>query len=110
MSAARRCTLRVAARVSAARVIPTGPWKPLPSSFRPQVGARPASILMSLEGTINPMKIYPAYWDLKRQPIEEQIGAGGGVPADPDLIDELAVDLQDLADTLNAVKARNSTN
>ena len=34
----------------------------------------------------------------------EQIGAGGGVPADPDLIDELAVDLKSLADTLNALR------
>ena len=36
----------------------------------------------------------------------EQIGAGGGVPADPDLIDELAVDLQALADTLDAIRMK----
>jgi N-acyl-D-amino-acid deacylase len=41
--------------------------------FRPQIGARPASILMSLQGTINPMKIYPAYREIKNLPIQEQV-------------------------------------
>ena len=42
-------------------------------SIRPQVGARPASILMSLDGTINPMKIFPSYREVMREPIEDQI-------------------------------------
>jgi len=42
-------------------------------SWRPQVGARPASILMSLRGTLNPMSIYPAYSEIRDLPIEEQI-------------------------------------
>jgi N-acyl-D-amino-acid deacylase len=42
-------------------------------SLRPQVGARPASILMSLEGTVNPMKIYPTYREFMGLPISEQI-------------------------------------
>lgn len=42
-------------------------------SLRPQVGARPASILMSLEGTINPMKIFPTYREIMREPIEDQV-------------------------------------
>ena len=29
--------------------------------IRPQVGARPASVLMSLDGTLNPMRQFPAY-------------------------------------------------
>jgi N-acyl-D-aspartate/D-glutamate deacylase len=41
--------------------------------WRPQVGARPASILMSLEGTINPMKIYPAYREIMDRPLDEQV-------------------------------------
>jgi N-acyl-D-aspartate/D-glutamate deacylase len=41
--------------------------------LRPQVGARPASILMTLEGTINPMKIYPAYREIMRRPLQEQV-------------------------------------
>ncbi len=42
-------------------------------SIRPQVGARPASILMSLDGTINPMKIFPTYREIMREPLEDQI-------------------------------------
>ncbi|MCZ6890160.1 MAG: amidohydrolase family protein [Gammaproteobacteria bacterium] len=41
--------------------------------MRPQVGARPASILMSLEGTINPMRIYPAYKEIASRPLEERV-------------------------------------
>jgi N-acyl-D-aspartate/D-glutamate deacylase len=41
--------------------------------WRPQVGARPASILMMLEGTINPMKPYPSYREIMDRPIEEQV-------------------------------------
>ncbi len=40
--------------------------------IRPQVGARPASILMSLEGTVNPMRQFPAYQDIRALPLEEQ--------------------------------------
>ena len=36
----------------------------------------------------------------------EQIGAGGVVPVDSELIDELADDLQALADTLDAIRLR----
>ncbi len=39
---------------------------------RPQVGARPASVLMSLDGTLNPMRQFPAYRDIQHLPIEEQ--------------------------------------
>ena len=42
-------------------------------NIRPQVGARPASILMSLDGTINPMKIFPTYRAIMNLPIAEQI-------------------------------------
>jgi len=41
--------------------------------LRPQIGARPASILMSLEGTINPLAIYPSYKAIRSLPIEEQV-------------------------------------
>ena len=40
--------------------------------LRPQVGARPASILMTLEGTINPMRQFPAYREIHNQPIEQR--------------------------------------
>lgn len=39
---------------------------------RPQVGARPASILMSLEGTVNPMRQFPSYATIRHLPIAEQ--------------------------------------
>ena len=39
---------------------------------RPQVGARPASILMTLEGTINPMRQFPAYREIQHLSILEQ--------------------------------------
>ncbi len=41
--------------------------------LRPQVGARPASILMSLDGTINPLAIYPSYKAIRSLPLDEQI-------------------------------------
>ena len=41
-------------------------------SIRPQVGARPASILMTLEGTINPMRQFPAYREIQSLPLEQQ--------------------------------------
>ncbi len=41
-------------------------------NWRPQVGARPASILMMLEGTINPMKRYPSYRAIMGLPVDEQ--------------------------------------
>ncbi|MEM9621194.1 MAG: amidohydrolase family protein [Pseudomonadota bacterium] len=37
--------------------------------IRPQVGARPASILMTLEGTINPMRQHAAYREIADQPL-----------------------------------------
>ena len=40
--------------------------------IRPQVGARPASILMTLDGTINPMRQFPAYREIQDLPIEQQ--------------------------------------
>jgi len=40
--------------------------------LRPQVGARPASILMSLEGTINPMRQFAAYREIHDQPLAER--------------------------------------
>ncbi|MDA1075592.1 MAG: amidohydrolase family protein [Proteobacteria bacterium] len=41
-------------------------------NLRPQVGARPASILMTLDGTINPMKQFPAYREIQDRPLAEQ--------------------------------------
>ncbi|MEM7218520.1 MAG: amidohydrolase family protein [Pseudomonadota bacterium] len=41
-------------------------------SVRPQVGARPASILMTLDGTINPMRQFPAYREIQDRPLEER--------------------------------------
>lgn len=40
--------------------------------IRPQVGARPASVLMSLEGTLNPMRQFPAFKAIRDLPIAEQ--------------------------------------
>ncbi|MCZ6709870.1 MAG: amidohydrolase family protein [Gammaproteobacteria bacterium] len=40
--------------------------------LRPQVGARPASILMTLEGTINPMRQFPAYREIHELPVAER--------------------------------------
>lgn len=40
--------------------------------IRPQVGARPASVLMTLEGTINPMRQFPSYRAIKDLPFDEQ--------------------------------------
>ena len=40
--------------------------------IRPQVGARPASILMTLEGTVNPMRQFPSYKEIKDLPFDEQ--------------------------------------
>ena len=40
--------------------------------LRPQVGARPASILMTLEGTINPMRQFPAYREIHHLPLAER--------------------------------------
>lgn len=44
-------------------------------SVRPQVGARLASILMTLEGTVNPMRQFPSFAELKDLPIDEQRAA-----------------------------------
>ena len=41
-------------------------------SIRPQVGARPASVLMTLEGTLNPMRQFPSYDEIKGLPFDEQ--------------------------------------
>jgi N-acyl-D-aspartate/D-glutamate deacylase len=41
--------------------------------LRPQVGARPASILMSLEGTIDPLAIFPSYKAIRSLSLEERI-------------------------------------
>ncbi len=41
-------------------------------SLRPQVGARPASVLMTLEGTVNPMRQFPAYSSIRDLPVDEQ--------------------------------------
>ena len=44
-------------------------------TLRPQVGARPASILMTLEGTINPMRQFPAYRAIHERPLAERVAA-----------------------------------
>ena len=55
-----------------------GPWElanklaPLGGRIRPQVGARPASLLMQLDGTLNPMRQFPAYRRIADLPLEEQ--------------------------------------
>lgn len=41
-------------------------------SIRPQIGARPASVLMMLEGTLNPMRQFPSYDEIKDKPYDEQ--------------------------------------
>ena len=41
-------------------------------SIRPQIGARPASVLMLLEGTLNPMRQFPSYGEIKDLPYNEQ--------------------------------------
>ena len=40
--------------------------------IRPQAGARLASILMTLEGTVNPMRQFPSYDSIRHLPLEEQ--------------------------------------
>ena len=40
--------------------------------IRPQVGARPASVLMSLEGTVNPMRQFGSYKDIAKLSVAEQ--------------------------------------
>ena len=39
---------------------------------RPQVGARPASLLLSLEGTLNPMHQFASYKAIRKLPLDEQ--------------------------------------
>jgi len=41
-------------------------------TLRPQVGARPASILMTLEGTINPMRQHAAYREIEHLSLSER--------------------------------------
>ena len=43
--------------------------------FRPQIGARPASILMSLEGTINPMRQHACYREIQNEPVDDRRSA-----------------------------------
>ena len=40
--------------------------------LRPQAGARPASVLMTLEGTINPMRMFKAYRKIHTLPLAER--------------------------------------
>lgn len=44
-------------------------------SVRPQVGARPASLLMQLDGTLNPMRQFPAYRSIMDRSLDEQRAA-----------------------------------
>ncbi len=39
---------------------------------RPQVGARPASVLMTLESTVNPMRQFPSYKTIRDLPVASQ--------------------------------------
>ena len=59
-------------------------------NIRPQVGARPASVLMTLEGTLNPMRQFPAYDDIKALPVAEQRDKlrDAGLPGSKVLADE----------------------
>jgi N-acyl-D-aspartate/D-glutamate deacylase len=43
--------------------------------IRPQVGARPASVLMTLEGTLNPLRQFQSFTAIKDLPIAEQRAA-----------------------------------
>ncbi|MEO5900671.1 MAG: amidohydrolase family protein [Ilumatobacteraceae bacterium] len=42
---------------------------------RPQVGARPASVLMTLEGTLNPLRQFATYSEIKDLPVDDQRAA-----------------------------------
>jgi len=44
-------------------------------TLRPQIGARPASILMTLEGTINPMRQHTAYREIQDKSLQERQAA-----------------------------------
>lgn len=44
-------------------------------TLRPQIGARPASILMTLEGTINPMRQHVAYREIQHLTLAERQSA-----------------------------------
>ncbi len=46
--------------------------RPQGLQIRPQVGARPASLLLSLDGTLNPMKQFATYKQIRDLPIDEQ--------------------------------------
>ena len=56
----------------------TGIWQladrlePEGISIRPQVGARPASVLMTLDGTLNPMRQFPSYREIQHLSFDEQ--------------------------------------
>ncbi|MGB1879175.1 MAG: N-acyl-D-amino-acid deacylase family protein [Gammaproteobacteria bacterium] len=39
---------------------------------RPQIGARPASVLMTLESTVNPMRQFPSYKTIRDLPVASQ--------------------------------------
>jgi len=41
-------------------------------ALRPQIGARPASILMTLDGTINPLRQYKSYREIEELPLSER--------------------------------------
>jgi len=43
--------------------------------IRPQVGARPASVLMTLEGTLNPLRQFHTFAEIKDRPFDEQRAA-----------------------------------
>jgi N-acyl-D-aspartate/D-glutamate deacylase len=43
--------------------------------IRPQVGARPASVLMTLEGTLNPLRQFATFSTIKDRPLAEQRAA-----------------------------------
>ncbi|MCU1502447.1 MAG: Amidohydrolase [Ilumatobacteraceae bacterium] len=43
--------------------------------LRPQVGARPASVLMTLEGTLNPLRQFRVYSEIKDLPLADQRAA-----------------------------------
>lgn len=40
--------------------------------IRPQVGARPASLLLTLDGTLNPMRQFVSYKEIRDLPVDEQ--------------------------------------
>lgn len=73
-------------------------------SLRPQVGARPASILMTLEGTINPMRQHDAYREIQAKPLSERQAA----LRDPDFRQRVLTEEKRLPPNKDAIRMMNN--